>query len=146
VLAGAVGPGWAQSASLRFRTLSVEDGLSQSTVRAIFQDTHGFMWFGTDDGLNRYDGYTFTIYKHDPENPASLSDNSINTIYQDSFGDLWFGTASGLDRFQPLTETFEHYQYYRNKPGSLRGTPSPPSPKTSRPTCGWRPPTAGQPL
>lgn len=115
-------PAAAQSASLRFTTLSVEDGLSQSTVRSIYQDIQGFMWFGTEDGLNKYDGYTFTIYKHDPEDPDSLSDNSINAIYQDSHGDLWLGTASGLDRFRPETETFEHFLYSLDKPGSLRGT------------------------
>lgn len=121
-LTQASGLAGAQSASLRFETLSVEDGLSQSTVRAIYQDVQGYMWFGTEDGLNKYDGYTFTIYRHDPENPESLSDNVINIIYQDREDDLWFGTASGLDRFQPKTETFEHFTYDPNQPGSLKGT------------------------
>lgn len=122
MLSNITGPVQAQSASLRFETLSVEDGLSQSTVKAIFQDAHGFMWFGTEDGLNKYDGYAFTIYKHDPENPDTLSDNSITTIFQDSQGTLWIGTASGVDRFQPERETFQHFVNYPNQPGSLRGT------------------------
>ncbi len=115
-------PVQAQSASLRFDMLTVEDGLSQSTVRAIFQDAQGFMWFGTEDGLNKYDGYTFTIYNHNPEDLTSLSDNTITAIYQDSLGSLWIGTASGLDRFEPETETFAHYLFHPNQPGSLRGT------------------------
>jgi ligand-binding sensor domain-containing protein/signal transduction histidine kinase len=112
----------AQSASLRFDTLSVEDGLSQSSVRAIYQDAQGFMWFGTEDGLNKYDGYSFTIFRHDPENTTSLSDNTITAIYQDTQGDIWFGTASGLDRLRPETETFEHFLYLPGDPSSLGGT------------------------
>jgi ligand-binding sensor domain-containing protein/signal transduction histidine kinase len=122
LLASLPHPAQAQSSSIRFETLSVENGLSQSTVRAIFQDDKGFMWFGTDDGLNKYDGYTFTIYKHDPENNASLSDNTITAIYEDQQGDLWLGTASGLDRFQPEQETFEHFFWTPSKYGSLHGT------------------------
>ena len=122
LLANTAGLANAQSASLRFESLSVEDGLSQSSVRAILQDQQGFMWFGTDDGLNKYDGYTFSIYKHDPEQAASLSDNTISTIFQDSLSDLWIGTASGLDRFQRDSETFEHFLFDANNPNSLRGT------------------------
>ncbi len=110
LLANAAGPAQAQTGGgIRFETLSVENGLSQSTVRAIVQDTQGFMWFGTEDGLNKYDGYSFTHYKHDPENPASISDSAINSIYLDSLGQLWVGTASGLDRFARQDETFEHF-------------------------------------
>src|SRR5512142_2489094 len=85
----------AQSISIRFDNLSVEDGLSQSTVRAILQDAQGFMWFGTDDGLNKYDGYTFTLYRHDAANPGSLSDNTITALFQDQAGSLWIGTSNG---------------------------------------------------
>ena len=55
---------------VRFTTLGTRDGLSQSSVNCIFRDSDGFMWFGTQDGLNRYDGYSFTVYRHDPANPA----------------------------------------------------------------------------
>ena len=79
------------------------------------------MWFGTDDGLNKYDGYTFTIYKHDPENPLTLSDNSINVIFQDSHGTLWFGTNRGLDRFDPQNEVFHHYFNNPSDPLSING-------------------------
>ena len=63
--------------ALPFRAISIEDGLSQGMVNSTIQDKYGFMWFATKDGLNRYDGYTFTVFRHDPEVPTSLSDNFI---------------------------------------------------------------------
>jgi len=66
--------------AFKFEHLSLEDGLSQSTVYAILQDNKGFMWFGTQDGLNRYDGYQFTIYRHNPTDSNSLSHNEIFTL------------------------------------------------------------------
>ena len=82
---------------LRFERISLEQGLSQSTVFSMLQDSQGFMWFGTEDGLNKYDGYTFTIYKHDPDNPNSLSSNAVSAIYEDQEGMLWIGTED-VDR------------------------------------------------
>jgi ligand-binding sensor domain-containing protein/signal transduction histidine kinase len=114
-------PVQAQTGSIRFETLSVEHGLSQSTVRAIMQDTQGFLWFGTDDGLNKYDGYSFILYKHDPENADSLSNSTITALYLDHQGDLWIGTASGLDRYNH-DETFTHYLHNPAKPDSLSGS------------------------
>ena len=96
--------------NVRFGRLSIEDGLSQSTVEAIVQDRSGFMWFGTEDGLNRYDGYTFTIFKHDPDDPGSISNNNIWCLHIDQNRVLWIGTyCGGLNRFDPETETFTHY-------------------------------------
>ena len=69
---------FAQS-EIRFKKLSIEHGLSQSTVETIIQDQSGFMWFGTEDGLNRYDGYQFRIYKNDPDDSTSISNNNIFT-------------------------------------------------------------------
>lgn len=98
-------------ATLRFEHLSIEHGLSQSTVSVILQDSFGFMWFGTDDGLNRYDGYQFRVYRHDPDDPAGLSQGGIREIYEDSTGDLWLRTSSGaLDRFDRDTSRFIHYR------------------------------------
>lgn len=82
--------------NLRFERISIEQGLSHSTVYCIFQDSKGFMWFGTRDGLNKYDGYTFTVYKHDPTDPHSLSHNQVMTIFEDSNGILWVGSKSGM--------------------------------------------------
>jgi ligand-binding sensor domain-containing protein/signal transduction histidine kinase len=121
LLSNTVGAARAQVGSIRFETLSVQDGLSQSTVRTIVQDDYGFMWFGTEDGLNKYDGYNFTLYKHDPDNAGTLSDSTITVLFQDSHGDLWVGTTNGLNRFARASETFEHFRYDRNQPGSLGG-------------------------
>src|ERR1700761_835564 len=71
----------AQISDVRFRHISNEQGLSNSTITCIFQDSRGFMWFGTRDGLNKYDGVKVTIYKNDPNNKNSISDNFINCIY-----------------------------------------------------------------
>ena len=65
----------AQKQDIKFKHLSLEDGLSQSTINTIFQDSKGFLWIGTQDGLNKYDGYEFTVYKHAPDNLNSLSNN-----------------------------------------------------------------------
>lgn len=121
LLSGQVHPVRAQSASIRFTTLSVEDGLSQSTVRAILQDNQGFMWFGTDDGLNKYDGYTFTLYKHDPESASAIADNGIRVLFQDHQGSLWVGTTNGLDRFNHENETFSHFKAPEGSTTSLTG-------------------------
>jgi two-component system sensor histidine kinase ChiS len=98
-----------QGQQLRFEHLSVEDGLSQDSVTCILQDHKGFMWFGTGDGLNRYDGYRFTVYRHDPADPTSLSSSDIATLYEDRQGTLWVGSAAGLDRFDPERGEFIHY-------------------------------------
>lgn len=94
---------------IRFETIGVKDGLSQSTVWAILQDAHGFMWFGTDDGLNRFDGYAFEVFRHDADDPTSLRSNSVRSLYQDRQGNLWVGTVDGLDRFEADTQSFVHY-------------------------------------
>jgi len=96
---------------LRFDHISTEQGLSQVTVFSILQDLEGFMWFGTEDGLNRYDGYNFEVYKHDPEDPNSLSDSRIISMIQDRSGHLWIGTANGgLNKFDPGANQVTRYQ------------------------------------
>ena len=106
--------------ALRFERISVEQGLSQSIVFAILQDRLGFVWFGTRNGLNRYDGRTFTIYRHDPEDASSLSDSAITTLYEDQAGVLWVGTfAGGLNRFDRAAGTFIHYEHEPGNPASL---------------------------
>src|SRR5512145_2626690 len=79
-------------AERRFEQLSRDDGLSQGSVRSILRDHRGFMWFGTDDGLNKYDGYHFVTFKRDPEDPGSLSDNYVRILYEDRARVLWVGT------------------------------------------------------
>ena len=99
-------------AKLRFTHLSVADGLSHPDVRAIAQDGQGFMWFGTWlGGLNRYDGYTFKVYKHDDQDERSLGSDSIWALYVDRAGILWVGTNEGVDRYDRSTDSFIHYRY-----------------------------------
>ncbi|MGZ9221687.1 MAG: two-component regulator propeller domain-containing protein [Anaerolineales bacterium] len=105
---------------LRFDHISIEQGLSQSSVRVIFQDSRGFLWFGTEDGLNRYDGYTFKTYKPDPDAPNSLSDRWITSIVEDKEGTLWIGTRlGGLNHYDPRTEQFTHFVHNEDDPSSL---------------------------
>ena len=79
--------------NIRFERISPEDGLSEAAVHCIIQDRQGFMWFGTQDGLNKFDGYSFSVYRNDPDNPQSLSDNFILSLLPDGSGVLWVGTA-----------------------------------------------------
>jgi ligand-binding sensor domain-containing protein/signal transduction histidine kinase len=96
--------------NIRFEHLSLEEGLSQSVVNAILQDHKGFLWIGTDDGLNRYDGYEFKVYKPDTNDPFSLSDRSITDIVEDQQGFLWISTRmGGLNRYDPASGKFMHY-------------------------------------
>ena len=92
---------------MRFEHLNVEDGLSQSWVRCINQDSLGFMWFGTGgNGINRYDGYEFKIYKNSQKDNNSLTSNWINTIYIDKKQRLWVGTQHGLNYYEREFDRF----------------------------------------
>jgi len=93
---------------LPLRALTIEDGLSQGMVNSIVQDHYGYMWLATKDGLNRYDGYTFTVFRHDPEDSTTVRSNYIYTLMEDRQGRLWVGTAEGFDLFDRNTETFLH--------------------------------------
>ncbi|WPU97882.1 two-component regulator propeller domain-containing protein [Mucilaginibacter sp. cycad4] len=103
------GLSYSQTPALKFKQLSTNEGLSQSHVVTIIKDSRGFMWFGTEDGLNKYDGYKFTHYKHDQNNKTTIIDNYVLAITEDSYHNLWIGTESGLDRFDRATNTFIHY-------------------------------------
>jgi ligand-binding sensor domain-containing protein/two-component sensor histidine kinase len=93
-----------------FRQLTVDDGLSQSTVFATLQDSRGYMWFGTIDGLNRYDGYNFMVFTNNPADSTTISDNVITRIFEDSRKQLWVGTVNGyINKFNWNTETFDRY-------------------------------------
>lgn len=98
--------------TLAFESLTIDDGLSQGMVNGIIQDRFGFMWFATKDGLNRYDGYKFVIYRHNPADKNSLADNYVFAVFEDSKGRFWVGTGSkGLDLFDRETETFIHFRH-----------------------------------
>ena len=99
----------AENKPVLFRTLSVDDGLSQNTVWAIMQDKNSKMWIGTGDGLNRYDGYTFTTYYHTPDDSLSIADNNIRSLCTDEEGGIWVGTLVGLSRYNIATDNFTNY-------------------------------------
>jgi ligand-binding sensor domain-containing protein/signal transduction histidine kinase len=107
---------------LRFRHISTTDGLSQTRVAQIVQDDLGFMWFGTQYGLNRYDGYEFKLYVHEPGNPNSLAGAFIFSLFKDRSGFLWIGCNQVLDRFDPRTEVFTHYRIDKGAHDSFGGT------------------------
>lgn len=94
---------------IRFETLGLEEGMSQSAVLCMLQDSYGFMWFGTQDGLNRYDGRKFTVYKSSKLNRTSISSNLIFSLYEDPKGNLWAGTLSGLNRYDRDSDSFERF-------------------------------------
>ena len=100
----------AVNTNVRFQHIDRSDGLSQSYVYSITQDETGYMWFGTQDGLNRYDGYDLTVYSQDPGNPGSLVDDGIRDLVVDSKGRLWIGTGhGGLSRYDAASEGFVNY-------------------------------------
>lgn len=109
-----------KEALIKFDHLETDEGLSQSNVLCILQDSRGFMWFGTEDGLNKYDGYKFTVYKNDPERKNSLSNNFINDIAEDANGDIWIATwGGGLNKFDRRKDTFTHYLHDPKNPTSI---------------------------
>ncbi len=92
-----------------FKNLSVQDGLSHNTVNVILQDRQGFMWFGTKDGLNRYDGLSFRKFKHNDFEQRSIGNNFITALYEDEEGNIWIGTDVGLYLYYPEKDYFEHF-------------------------------------
>jgi ligand-binding sensor domain-containing protein len=95
--------------ALSFDHLTREEGLSQSTVLAMTQDSKGFMWFGTREGLNRYDARTIKVYRNHPLEPTSLSDNFVYSLFYDSRDRLWIGTRAGLNLFDSKSESFKDF-------------------------------------
>nr|WP_294898805.1 two-component regulator propeller domain-containing protein [uncultured Pedobacter sp.] len=101
--------GIAQDESLNFTNINSRDGLSSNNVNAMLKDRNGFMWFATEDGLNKFDGQHFTIYRHIATNINSLSSNEINDLYEDQKGTLWVVTAAGLMSYNQTTDSFIDY-------------------------------------
>lgn len=99
----------ARDSDIYFKSLVPEQSLSQLTISSIFQDSKGFLWFGTLDGLNRYDGYNIKVFQSSDKNPGSISSNYINAITEDSLGYLWIGTDNGLNRFCSESNEFTRF-------------------------------------
>lgn len=93
---------------IRFKHLTINDGLSQNLIFSMVQDDDGYMWFGTKDGLNKYDGYTFKVFQYELNNPNSISSNYITSLFKDSNGKIWIGTGNGqLNIYQKSTQNFQ---------------------------------------
>lgn len=110
----------AQQRTVSFKHITTNEGLSQSNVTSILQDNEGFMWFGTQDGLNRYDGKTLKVYKNDHSNRTSLGHNYIYTLFKDRSGNFWIGTHGGLIFFDREAETFEPFSHFYNDSSGLQ--------------------------
>ncbi len=105
---------------LKFRRLTTEDGLSSDQTWELAQDKRGFMWFGTADGLNRYDGASVKVYRHDPDDPNSLGHNIVRAMIADQSGVLWIGTwGGGLNQYDSEKDAFIRYQHDPDNPHSL---------------------------
>lgn len=107
---------------IEFEHLSVKDGLSASAIMGLYQDSYGYLWVGTLDGLNRYDGYTFKNFIPDPEDPHSIAENGVFQMSESRFEDgtaLWVHAWPYLQRFDYKTEQFHDYRHDPEQPGSL---------------------------
>jgi two-component sensor histidine kinase/ligand-binding sensor domain-containing protein len=100
----------AQEDEIKFSHITVEDGLTSNGVIQVLQDRNGFIWLGTYNGLNRFDGYNFKAFLPEPNNPTSISNHSIWALAQDDRGNIWCGTQDGLNKYDPITEQFLRYK------------------------------------
>lgn len=104
---------------IRFNHLSLDAGLSQTRVEQIVEDDHGFIWFGTQYGLNRFDGYSYRVFVHDNSNPNSLGGVYIRALFKDANGTLWIACDQTLDNYDPVTERFTHYRLGNTVPSGV---------------------------
>jgi signal transduction histidine kinase/ligand-binding sensor domain-containing protein len=111
--------GDARMRDLKFVHLTTNDGLAQNNIVAVFQDHCGFMWFATGEGLSRYDGNSFVVYKNNPDDPGSLSHNFIRDLVEDDHGYLWVAAHPGVNKFDPTTERSTRYLHNPNNSNSL---------------------------
>ena len=109
---------WAQAPALTFEHVTAEDGLSNNWIWAVRQDRQGFLWIGTLDGLDRYDGYAYLAHQHQPNDTTSLAQNEVRDLVEDANGDLWVA-AGGLHRLDRATGRFIRYEVGRESPLSI---------------------------
>lgn len=107
----AVGVPMASAQPISVTLYNADNGLPQSTVTCLFQDSYGFIWLGTQEGLSRFDGYDFQSYKHLPSDLTSIGDGYIYSIAEDAWGNIWAGTRSGLSRQKRTTGEFENHHF-----------------------------------
>ena len=108
-----------QNKSIHFTKIDVDDGLSQNQVHCVYQDSKELLWFGTEDGLNLYDGYSFRVFRYQPGNENSLLGYAVNAICESEEGIFWIGTREGLSKFNLRTGKFTHYIHNPDLPNSL---------------------------
>src|SRR5690606_13131087 len=114
----------AQPPSFYFNRISQANGLSNNKVNCIIQDQRGFIWMGTDDGLNRYDGSNFVVFKNVPGDSASLSGNTITDLLEDKQGVIWIASADGgLTRYDYRLTRAQQFRQYRHRPGQPGSIP-----------------------
>ena len=112
----------ANSGDLCFEHIDISSGLSQNTVQAIIQDREGFMWFGTKDGLNRYDGRHFKVFRHVPGSAEGLGNNQIRCLEEDCDANIWIGTNAGLYIYNPSCDSFEYKAIKDSKGNEVQNT------------------------
>ena len=112
-------PVFARQGDYKFKQFTTEHGLSNGIINCTFKDSDGFIWFGTQNGLNRYDSHGIKVYQYEIHNNASISSNKISSIIEDSEGNLWVGTFFGLNKFDKKTETFQRFFFEEDNPNSL---------------------------
>lgn len=109
--------GWTQTGHLNFTSLTAKDGLVSNGVNAITKDHYGLMWFATDDGLNKFDGTHFTVYRHHPDDASSLRANEVLALHEDKSGNLWIGTSGGgLSLYDRKKDAFVHFPLHADAP------------------------------
>ena len=105
----AIAASTASAQKLQFRQITPDQGLSSSLVQAIVQDSRGFIWLGTKKGVDRYDGYTFTTYRHRADDSTTIVDNDAMTLYEDTQKILWIGSTKGLSRYDREHDNFQNF-------------------------------------
>jgi ligand-binding sensor domain-containing protein len=112
-----------ENTSIKFDNISIKDGLSQSSPNCIFQDSRGILWIGTEDGLNKYDGYSFEVYKPEQSDPFSISNPRILSVCEDAESNLWIGTnGGGLNKYDRKSDRFIHYLPGKNDTSFIAGS------------------------
>lgn len=113
---------YGQRKELKFDNFGPDDGLSQSNLNSIIEDRFGFIWIGTEDGLNVFDGYGFKVYRKDLNDSTSISDNWIQNLAEDSQGNIWVGTFNGLNRYHRKSNSFERFETNATKSNALQNS------------------------
>ena len=93
---------YSQQSNITFEHFSIDQGMYETNINSVIQDKTGYLWFGTWGGIEKYDGYNFTAYKQEPDNPNSIKNQFVNTLYEDKEGNIWVGTWRGLEKFNQI--------------------------------------------